>query len=303
MDRSPDAVLGFGLLTVGLTPLGTVLAVAVWSRPPVLGSHLWVVLGTLAVGWSVLVCPAGYKLLRYPSTRTVSLGRLVAEFRRRRLGPMRSGMLVCFSGIDGSGKTTQAQRLVEEFEARDIPAVHVWARWRPFVSYPVMGILYVLFRWRRKDYHRSRLLTAVWGYLVLLDQLLFFARHLLVPLLRGKIVFVDRYLLDQFVEFDYDGLYNRRVVRLFLRFLPSPDRTFLMDVPVETALERKDDTQEMLDRLRIDADERTYLETRRELYQSHARELEGVTIVNTSRQIAETHQEIRDSTFDAYFRF
>ncbi|WP_251328603.1 dTMP kinase [Haloplanus pelagicus] len=304
MDGLPtsDGAVGFGLLVTGAAPalaLGSLFRVAQSS----VGTLGWFALGTVATVWAAMLCPAGYKLLRYPSTRTVSLGRLVSELRRGRLGALRSGLLVSFSGIDGAGKTTQAERLIEEFEAIDVPAVHVWARWRPFVSYPLMGVLYVLFGWRRKDYHRSRTLRHVWGYLVALDQLIFFSRHLLVPLLRGKVVFVDRYLLDQLVELEYDGLYNPRAATLLRRLLPSPERTVLMEVPVETALDRKDDTQEMLDRLHIDTDARTYLERRQELYRKHAADVGHVTRVDTSRPIEETNEELRDSLFDTYFRF
>lgn len=301
MSRTTDVAIGVGLLVVGSLPLAVVLAAIVWFRSPVVGTPAWVAAGTLGGIWAVLVCPAGYKLVRYPSTRTVSLGELVAELRRDQFGLAGGGMLVCFSGIDGSGKTTQAERLVEEFDALDVPAVHVWARWRPFVSYPVMGVLYVLLGWRRKDYHQSRVLRAVWAYLVLVDQVLFFVRHLLPPLVRGKVVFVDRYRLDQLVELEYDGLYNARAAALLRRVLPAAERTFLLDVPVETALERKDDTQEMLDRLHIAEDAETYLRRRRELYLKHVERFDDATVVDTTRPIEETHREAKESTFEAYF--
>lgn len=303
MSRTTDATIGVGLLVAGSLPLAVALAAIVWFRAPVVGAPVWIAAGTLGGIWLALVGPAGYKLVRYRSTRTVSLGKLVLELRRGEFGPAGGGMLVCFSGIDGSGKTTQAEHLIRAFEEVDMPAVHVWARWRPFVSYPLMGVLYVLLGWRRKDYHKSRMLRAVWGYVVLIDQVLFFIRHLLPPLVKGKVVVVDRYRLDQLVELEYDELYSPRAATLLCRVLPTAERTFLLDVPVETALKRKDDTQEMLDRLHILEDAETYLRRRRELYLKHVERFDDATVVDTTQPIEETHEETKESTFGAYFGF
>lgn len=209
-------------------------------------------------------------------------------------------MLVSFSGIDGSGKTTQGERLVESLEDDGISAIRVWGRWRPILTYPLMGVLYVMVGWRRKDYSRSRILRRVWAYLILIDQLAFTLWRIWPHLLRGRVVCVDRYLLDHFVELRFDGLYNRRAAALFRRFLPVPDITFVLDVPVERAMERKGDTGDMLDRLEVETEVEAYLTERRDMLLELGPRFDA-RIVDTTCSIQETSRVVHDYTLDAYW--
>lgn len=291
MSRRIDFAIALGLLGAGLVPI----AVGVFLGRPTVS-----IAGLLLLGATL---PVSFKLVRYPSTRQVPLGDLVGTFRRDRRGPLSTGgMLVCFSGIDGSGKTTQAELLVEEFEKQGVDAGHVWARWRPSVSYLLMGVLYVTLGWRRKDYSKSAVLRRIWGYFLLADQMLFFARYIYPKLRRGGVVCVDRYVVDQLVEMRYDGLFNERAARLIEAMLPTPDVTFVMDVPPDVALDRKDDTQEMLDRLGIDEDARSYLSERRRLFLEVA-EASDADVVDTTRSLEETQEEIRERAVSSYFEF
>ncbi|AWB26399.1 dTMP kinase [Halococcoides cellulosivorans] len=295
MSRRRDATIGLTLLAGPLAVIGGAIGLGALGRE-ILGA----LLAVGGLGGLVAVVPISYKLLRYPSTRRLSLGDLVGITRREAgVGPVGTGgALICFSGIDGSGKTTQAERLVAEFEAAGVDATHVWARWRPFLSYPFMGVLYVTLGWRRKDYHRSAVLRRIWGYFLLIDHLLFFARYIYPHLRSGRVVCIDRYVLDQCVELHYDGLYRERPATLIDSWLPTPDVTFLMDVPAEVAADRKDDTGEMLDRLHIDADPIDYLRDRRELFQECANE--QTRVIDTTRPIDQTHERIRDTVWAAY---
>lgn len=289
MSRRTDYTIALGLLGV---PFAVFVLGLVY--PPLLVAG---VLGFL------LVAPVSYKLLRYPSTRRSPLGEVVAETRvESGAGPLGTGgALICFSGIDGSGKTTEAESVVEELRERDVDATHVWARWRPVVSYPFMGVLFVAFRWRRKDYHKSELIKRVWGYFLVADHLLFFLRFVYPHLRRGRVVCVDRYKLDQLVEMRYDGVYRERSADLIRRWLPDPDATFLMDVPAEVANDRKQDTGEMLDRLNVDAEPIDYLRERRGYFLEYAGE--DVVVVDTSRPMTETHEEVTRRVWEAYLEF
>lgn len=288
MNRNQELMVALVLLAVGLAPA---LAGVVAGSIPI------VVLGVFV---AVPVVPSAYRLLRYPSLRTVEPGEIGKRVRRSGGLPLGGGMLVAFSGIDGSGKTTQADELVDALEARGFSTVRVWARWRPILSYPLMGVLYVTRGWRRKDYDKSPTMKRIWAYFVLVDQVIFALWNIWPHLLRGRVVCVDRYLVDHVVELKFDGLYNPSVIGLFDTLLPIPDETFIFDVPVEDAIERKDDTGEMLDRLGIETSVESYLRRRRSLLLETADEL-NATVVDTTRSIDETHEELREQVLEAYF--
>lgn len=290
MSRIRDVAIGAALLA-GST--------VVFLVGLVLGGPLFLVFCALVAAF---VAPAGLKLIRYPSTRDVSVGEFTTDARAWKRGWTNRGMLVSFSGIDGSGKTTTADATVRKLDDLGVDAVRRWGRWRPLLSYPLMGALFVLLRWRRKDYHRSRLLRRVWGYVLLADLSVYSLRHVYPHLLLGRVVCVDRFLIDTVVEMRYDGLYNERAERLLRRVLPTPDACVYLDVPPEVARERKGDTEEMLDRLGRDEDVTTYLADRRALYHEAAPEFDAVEI-STTGPLEETTERVSETVLDAFFDF
>ena len=49
-------------------------------------------------------------------------------------------MFICFTGIDGSGKTTLSRGLVNALNERGIKYQYVYARWTPFILRPLILI-------------------------------------------------------------------------------------------------------------------------------------------------------------------
>ncbi|RLB05259.1 MAG: hypothetical protein DRG59_09275, partial [Deltaproteobacteria bacterium] len=81
------------------------------------------------------------------------------------------GIIVCFSGIDGTGKTTHATKLVERFKNMAIPCQYAYCIFEPKISYPFMALVYLIKGYRRKDYYKSRILRKIWNYIIILDFL------------------------------------------------------------------------------------------------------------------------------------
>ncbi|MBI5049488.1 MAG: hypothetical protein HZC11_01085 [Nitrospirae bacterium] len=55
---------------------------------------------------------------------------------------MSKGYLIVFTGIDGSGKTTQAELLAKNLRQDGLHVSYVWSRWEPFFLKPLLK------RWR-----------------------------------------------------------------------------------------------------------------------------------------------------------
>ena len=169
---------------------------------------------------------------------------------------------VCFTGIDGSGKTTQAEALIAEMEKRGIGTKYVWNRFEGGMITPFTMITKMIF-FRGKnainspaDYYgtkkrllRNRILSKGYQYFLLFDyffQILFRVR---IPLIIGKNIVCDRYvydiIVDLSVDFNYSEEKTKSMLKNLLYLFPKPDLIFLVDVPVEIAYQRKDDVPSM----------------------------------------------------------
>lgn len=183
------------------------------------------------------------------------------------------GKLICFIGIDGAGKTTLAKETVRLLQDRGIPSVGVYGKTLPVLSRLLMAAGRTVFLrreniWRnysnyatrKKSVMRNSLLTHVYEAAVWLDYVPQVLIKIILPRSTGVTVVCDRYLFDTVVgdlavHLNYDDRRIRRCLGTGFRILPEPDQVFLIDLPEEVAIQRKDDVPHT-----------EYLRERRELY-------------------------------------
>lgn len=168
--------------------------------------------------------------------------------------------LVCFSGIDGSGKTTLCKKVISELRSRNIPSRLVYGRFLPVVTAPFFKVISVLAlrssnqkgqhsysNENKKRLLRNPVLFRVFLIGILLDQSLRILLKVSLPsILRKKVTICDRYLLDTaIVDIALScGLSNEETKKILQRFLPmfpQADIAFVVDVPPRIAFQRKND--------------------------------------------------------------
>lgn len=144
---------------------------------------------------------------------------------------MKQGMFIVIEGIDGAGTTTQAARLAEWFTHRGLPVHRTWE--------PSPGRIGRLIREYLagavdapdpdRHYHSLALLFAA-------DRLDHLAREVEPRLREGAFVISDRYALSSLA---YQSLHcDPAWVAAINAEARKPHLTFLLELPVEVAMER-----------------------------------------------------------------
>lgn len=210
-------------------------------------------------------------------------------------------MIICFNGIDGSGKSLQAQRLVEQLNAAGYPAVMVWNGGRSTLTGPFIRLVQRSLRAPKKQQvatsepaemssryrsyvakmeriFRRRWLRELWLHGSLLEHTVEIWCTVLPHLLRGRVVVSDRYLYDTVVAVAVlAGLDEAETERLYrvARWYPTPrlGKWLFLDLPAEVAYRRKNDVYDLM-----------FLERRVPLYRALRRVFDIHTIDATATQ-------------------
>ena len=195
---------------------------------------------------------------------------------------MRRGLLIVFTGIDGTGKTTLAHRILDVFLSRGAEAVYVHGRTKLGIARPLASIGNRLFlkdvstsndysenkRVKSSLFAKHPILKRIYEFCIMADATIQLWRRINIPLKSGKIVVCDRYFYDTIasdltVDMNYTDEETIRKARAIGRLLPYPDVTFVIDVNEAVAMERKDDVRSL-----------QYLEDRRSVYLQLASEFD-----------------------------
>jgi thymidylate kinase len=168
--------------------------------------------------------------------------------------------LICFTGIDGSGKTTLAKELVKIMNERGIRYNYIYGRLEPFMLKPFIWAGRKIFlkgkdmftnytdysRTKSSTIERHSFLFTFYRHVLLFDyfiQLLFKVR---LPFLLGKNIVCDRYVYDTVItdlsDMNYSVFEIRGLIEKCFYVAPKPDSAFLIDLPEAIAYQRKEDT-------------------------------------------------------------
>lgn len=178
-------------------------------------------------------------------------------------------MVICFHGVDGSGKTSQAERLVSRLNEAGSPAVYAWTGGRTRLTQIGRRLIKVPVADREEKpaaaqsaiRHRSSSRGVrqmilrqppVWMLglqVALLEHTMTIRRRVVPHLSQGRIVVCDRYLYDAVVAaagvVGAGSASVRRLLRLASFYpVPRPARAFLLEIPAEVALQRKNDIRD-----------------------------------------------------------
>lgn len=201
----------------------------------------------------------GIKLLSRPYVMRVSIDSIqdkVLSGRYESKHPTYPA-IVYFSGIDGSGKTTQINLLRREMDKTNLRHKHVHLRWAAFFSWPFFAFCRVFgyTKWKQNIYgiwsaehyfYKNKAISTLYSWLFAFDMTL--RTHIMVDfsLYRGNVIFSDRCSIDGLVDLMADtrdfNLWKKMPGRILMSLLSSPSHVLVFDFDENKSFERKRDT-------------------------------------------------------------
>ncbi len=141
---------------------------------------------------------------------------------------MQKGILIVFEGIDGSGKSTQAEILLERLQEEDFDAV--------YFREPSKG------KWgrkiKKKALHPDSLTPEEELDLFLKDRRENVEKNLKPALKKKRVVILDRYYYSTIAYQGAKGIDEKLIRRMNEEFIVEPDLVFIFDIDPQKGLER-----------------------------------------------------------------
>jgi dTMP kinase len=176
--------------------------------------------------------------------------------------------VICFSGIDGSGKSTHAHMLFRELCAKGIDCRYRWLRHPRFLSLIPEALRSLMKlagdtgssssqKKRETPFHSNQAIVDLWFLLQLTDAYLVMLKNVYLQTLLGRTLVLDRCPIDTLIDIAVSLKKERfifgAVGKSFLRLIPNNSLVLVFDTEIETALFRKNQTDDvdLLSRKRV----------------------------------------------------
>jgi len=190
------------------------------------------------------------------------------------------GFFICIEGLDASGKTTQARRLVRNLRRRGFEAV--------YTTEPSSGEIGRFIRSRILQ-RRKRVPSVVEALLFAVDRIDHVERRIKLALQEGKVVVCDRYVFSSIAYQGATGL-NMKWIEEINRAVIPPDLAIYLDVPAEVVVKRMKRKRSVMERLQV---QRRVQEVYMKLVQSGR-----LTPINANRPADEVSKNILEVTLN-----
>jgi thymidylate kinase len=206
---------------------------------------------------------------------------------------MAESNVIIFCGLDGSGKTTQAKKLLRYLESKKIPSKYVWLRYPNFFSLPIAGFLrlfgvsgYPIPEEKKSqgldDLSTHKNLKKLWIWSLYNDFKFVCWKKISTPIKKRKILILDRFVIDTVVELAINTGQEHNfddISKKFFKFIPDNSMIFFFDIDPKISYARNHEENLIT------------LQKKRKIYQKICKSLD-ISIIDGTKPIEIIHNEI-----------
>jgi len=170
-------------------------------------------------------------------------------------------MFICITGIDGVGKTTHVNLILEHLRQKGIKCQYKWLRFHHLFSLPLLVFcrvagytrLSTLGNSQKCSYHefyKSRFVSAIYPWILFFDTLLFTIVKVYIPMLFGISIVCDRFVYDTLIDVavatkDHE-IYKKSVGKLFLKLTPKNAHFVMLNLEKSIIFSRRPELKDDL---------------------------------------------------------
>jgi len=200
--------------------------------------------------------------------------------------------LIVFSGIDGAGKSTQINYLIEMLRSKGKRVKYLWVRGGyagPLSSVKVFlkkilgpNIVPSGRTEARAKAFQNRTIQKAFIFLAILDLIVIYCIYVRVLNVFNIVVVADRYLIDSKIDFklNYPNVKftDWYIWRILTRLLPSPEKHLVLTISVNESIRRSKIKNEPF------PDDESYLKKRLDHYLSYSQK-KNLNVVDCTNDI------------------
>lgn len=165
--------------------------------------------------------------------------------------------LICISGPDGTGKSTQIALLIDSLKNAGYTYEYRWLRFHHLFSLPLLGLarllglseVVTLDNGDKIGYHyfyKSKIISNLYKASMFLDTLIFTTYKVYIPtMLFNKRLVCDRFIYDTIVDLmistDDNQIYKKLTGKLLLALIPDESNIIVLITNEEYLISRRED--------------------------------------------------------------
>lgn len=165
--------------------------------------------------------------------------------------------LICIIGPDGTGKSTQANLLIDSLKKKGINCEYRWLRFHHFFSLPILGLarllglseIKILKNGEKVGYHyfyKSKLISRLYSISLFVDTFIFTIVKVYIPMkLFNRNIACDRFIYDTLIDLmistGNSNIYKSTLGNLFLRLIPKNNKSLMLIADENVLKARRDD--------------------------------------------------------------